>query len=110
MLFLVMMRTPGAAMSLKVLWCKHSHRGIKSPAFALAGVPDGTRKPAFQMNDLNLQNFAPDGDTIAFGGLTRIPTGAFDYAGPCSDSGDPHVYRPTATALDAGGQVLATAP
>jgi len=61
------------------------------------------------MNDLNLRNFAPDGGTVAFTGQSKIPAGAFEYAGPCPDIGHRHVYRWTAKAVDAYGRLLATA-
>lgn len=79
-----------------------------SPAFALAGVPAGTKRLSFTMADLDVPTFHHGGSAIAYEG-DAVKQGAIRYTGPCPPGGQHHRYRWTVQALDAAGKVLATA-
>jgi phosphatidylethanolamine-binding protein (PEBP) family uncharacterized protein len=78
-----------------------------SPAFALGGVPGGTKRLRFEMHDLDVPTFHHGGSTVAYAGET-VKQGAIRYIGPCPPDGEHHRYRWTIEALDAGGKVLGT--
>jgi len=78
----------------------------KSPPIALSGVPEGTKKLAIKMTDLNAVDYNHGGGTVAYSGQKSLPYGAFRYQGPCPPSR--HTYQFTVKALDASGKVLAT--
>ena len=60
-----------------------------SPAFSLAGVPAGTVELEFRMVDLEAPRFNHGGGKVRYAGQARIPSGAFQFIGPCP----PHRLR-----------------
>ncbi len=80
----------------------------KSPPFSLGGVPAGTKRLRFAMQDLDAPGFRHGGGTVAFTGQTEVGRGAFSYQGPCPPSGQ-HTYQWTVEAQDEAGRILATA-
>jgi phosphatidylethanolamine-binding protein (PEBP) family uncharacterized protein len=104
---LAMVAAPGEA---KAFGARFSWAGIPacekiSPAFALAGVPPGTKQLRFAMKDLDVPTFHHGGSTIAYRG-DAVQKGAIRYIGPCPPRGERHRYRWTIEALDAAGKVL----
>ena len=104
---LAMVAAPGEA---KAFSARFSWAGIPacekiSPAFALAGVPPGTKQLRFAMKDLDVPTFHHGGSTIAYQ-RDAVRKGAIRYIGPCPPHGERHRYRWTIEALDAAGKVL----
>jgi phosphatidylethanolamine-binding protein (PEBP) family uncharacterized protein len=96
------------AMSLDFSWTGIARCTSKPPAFSLSDVPEGTRRLAFNMVDLNLPSFPHGGGTIDYQGSDRVAAGSFAYQGPCPPKGQRHNYRWTVKALDAEGKTVAT--
>jgi hypothetical protein len=95
--------TSGAqAFSASFSWC------AGSPRFELTDVPAGTAKLQFHMTDRNVPSFHHGGGTIAYGGQSSVPCGAFSagFIRP-SPSGQVHTYEFTIKAMTATGAVLA---
>ncbi len=78
-----------------------------SPAFELAGVPEGTKRLRFNMTDLDVPTFHHGGSVVAYQG-NGVKRGAIRYIGPCPPGGQRHRYRWTVEALDAAGKAVAT--
>lgn len=70
---------------------------VKSPAFTLKDVPEGTAFIKFRMVDKDVPSFNHGGGTVAYQGGDVIPAGAFKYLSPCPPGGS-HRYEWTATA------------
>jgi phosphatidylethanolamine-binding protein (PEBP) family uncharacterized protein len=100
--------TAASAMGLSFVWGPTQKCfDFKSPPMTVSNVPAGTKKLRIHMTDLNAPDYPHGGGTVAYSGNGKLAYGAFRYRGPCPPA--PHIYRMTAEALDAGGQVLATA-
>jgi hypothetical protein len=80
---------------------------IKSPAFGLSSVPNGTKKIRFDIVDFQ-SSYDHGGGSAAYSGQKMIKPGAFWYEGPCPPDGS-HTYQWTAKALDGNDEVLAKA-
>jgi hypothetical protein len=93
------------SLSLRFSWASIPACASISPAFALAGVPAGTKSLSFMMTDLNMPTFHHGGSTITYNG-NLVSQGAISYTGPCPPRGERHNYRWTVRALDATGKVL----
>jgi phosphatidylethanolamine-binding protein (PEBP) family uncharacterized protein len=98
-----------AEMGLHYSWNGYPACSSSSPGFTVSGVPRGTVKLAFRMIDRNMPFYPHGGGTLAYEGKGAIRPGAFSYAGPCPTPGRQHRYTWTVRALDAEGNVLATA-
>ena len=92
---------------------KIAHRcNNTSPLLQVQGIPEGTKKLTFQMNDLDFQNKDHGGGTVELGEGTTIevPEGGLktNYLGPCPNnfSSFGHNYQITVRALDANGAEL----
>jgi len=94
-----------SSLSLRFSWAGIPACASVSPAFALAGVPAGTKSLSFMMTDLNMPTFHHGGSTIVYNG-NLVSQGAIGYTGPCPPRGEHHNYRWTVQALDAAGKVL----
>jgi len=92
------------AFSASFNWCSGS------PRFELKDVPAGTVKLNFVMTDLDVPSFHHGGGTVAYGGRTMVPCGAFapSFLGPSPPRGKVHTYEFTVKALGADGAELAT--
>jgi phosphatidylethanolamine-binding protein (PEBP) family uncharacterized protein len=95
------------AMSAHFSWAGIAACEAISPAFALSGVPAGTKRLRFEMHDLNVPGFHHGGSTVRYEG-EAVKQGAIHYIGPCPPGGEHHRYRWTIEALDAHGKVTAT--
>jgi phosphatidylethanolamine-binding protein (PEBP) family uncharacterized protein len=95
-----------ADMAVSFSWC-----GTRSPDFTLANVPKGTAQLDLRMVDLFVPGYPHGGGKLAFKGQKAIPCGAITsgFEGPSPPPPQVHEYQWTVKALDAGGQVLATA-
>jgi phosphatidylethanolamine-binding protein (PEBP) family uncharacterized protein len=80
----------------------------RSPPFTVTGVPAGTAKLDFRMQDRDATSYPHGGGKVAYTGKNAIPYGAFRYNGPCPPAPATHNYRFTVKALDAKGKTLAT--
>jgi len=103
--FALLLATSGAfAFSASFAWCSGS------PSFTLTDVPQGTARLQFAMTDLNVPRFHHGGGTVAYGGQTAVPCGAFSsgFTGPSPPPGQVHTYQFSIKALGPNGTVLAT--
>ena len=98
-----------AEMGLLFSWNGYPACSSSSPGFTVSGVPPGTVRLVFRMVGRDMPFYPHGGGTIAYEGRGAIRPGAFSYAGPCPPPGRQHDYTWTVRALDAGGNVLATA-
>ena len=78
-----------------------------SPAFSLAGVPANTAELEFRMVDLDAPTFNHGGGKVRYAGQARLPSGAFQFVGPCPPQ--THRYEWTVTARDGSGKSLGVA-
>ena len=100
----VAMPSAANAFSISVKWCSGS------PDIALKDVPKGTAAIEATMVDLMAPNYPHGGGKVAFSGAKTIPCGALSrYQGPSPPPNQIHDYQWTVEALDASGNVLATA-
>lgn len=82
---------------------------VSNPAFALKGVPAGTKFIRFKLVDLDVPQYNHGGGVVKYQGQDVIKPGAFKYKSPCPPNGK-HTYRWTATAqTKKNGGKLATA-
>lgn len=95
--------------SLKFSWAGFAACSPRSPAFALADVPNGTARLAFRMIDRQVPGYPHGGGTVAYAGGNAIAAGAFTFKGPCPPAGAHHVYQWTVRALDRAGNTLGSA-
>lgn len=72
-------------------------RTVKSPAFTLSDVPEGTKFIRFKMVDKDVPGYDHGGGVVAWDGGDTVPAGAFKYKSPCPP-GETHRYEWTATA------------
>lgn len=96
-------------------WKKEHYCNDTSPALMVSGVPVGTQKLQFQMNDLDFNNFNHGGGTVDYtgdGGKMTVPDGALkEFKGPCPRqhfNNFGHDYVIAVKALAADGAVLGT--
>jgi phosphatidylethanolamine-binding protein (PEBP) family uncharacterized protein len=80
----------------------------RSPPFSVSGVPAGTAKLDFRMQDRDAMSFQHGGGKVAYTGKNAVPYGAFRYNGPCPPAPATHTYRFTVKALDTKGKTLAS--
>lgn len=97
-----------ARMALSFTWAHTAACSRIPPAFALSGVPPGTKYLDFELVDLNAPGFHHGGGTVVYTGENTIPEGAFAYTGPCPPSGS-HTYRWTIRALNASRREIGRA-
>lgn len=96
---------PASAFTASFSWAGIPACAKISPAFALSGVPSGTKRLRFSMTDLDVPTFHHGGSTVGYDGDT-VKQGAISYIGPCPPGGQHHRYRWTIEAVDAAGKVL----
>ena len=88
--------------------CDHGDPNrVNQSTFKLSGVPSGTKKLAFNLEDLDA-DYDHEGETIAYNGQNSIPAGVVDYLSPCPPDGN-HDYQWTVRALGSGGKELGKA-
>lgn len=82
---------------------------VGNPTFVLRGVPEGTTRLVFEMQDLDVPNYDHGGGTVRvqMGESGVIPEGTFRYKSPCPPNGS-HTYQWTVTA-QAGSRTLESA-
>ena len=82
---------------------------VANPAFALKGVPEGTKFIRFKLVDLDVPQYNHGGGVVKYTGQSTIQPGAFKYKSPCPPNGK-HTYQWTATAqTKKNGGKIATA-
>lgn len=104
-----------SSMTIDWEWKKEHRCNNTSPALNIAGIPDGAKSLAVQMNDLDFQNKDHGGGTLSHAGgdTAIIAEGALttNYLGPCpaNYAGFGHGYQITVRALGADGSELGRA-
>lgn len=93
-----------ADFAISFKWCSGSSE------IALTNVPKGTASLSAKMVDLFKPSYPHGGGKVAYSGRKTIPCGALtNFEGPSPPPPQVHDYRWTVEALDASGNVLATA-
>jgi phosphatidylethanolamine-binding protein (PEBP) family uncharacterized protein len=100
--------TDARAMDARFAWSGIPRCSRVSPAFTMHGVPAGTASLRFALRDEDRPGSNHGGATIPYAGPS-VPRGAVDHRGPCPPEGQMHLYFWTVDAIDAVGNVLATA-
>lgn len=95
-----------ANLSLSFRWCG------ASPEFKVGNVPAATKALRFNMVDRQVPSYRHGGGEVPFvgRGAATVPCGALSggYNGPSPPPPQVHDYEWTVTAVDAGGNALAT--
>lgn len=63
---------------------------VKNPIFKLSNVPNGTKRIAFILKDLDVPDYVHGGGEIIYKGDNIIKSGFFTYKSPCPPNGVHH--------------------